>query len=573
MKDLNAEIVRIFDRLASLLEIEGANPFRVRAYRNAARSIADLPHGVDRLLERGDDLSRLPAVGKDLAGKIEEIAATGRLALLEEVERRTPGALAELTELPGLGAKRVKSLRDQLEVRSWQDLVEAAEKGSIRGLSGFGPKTEAKILEAVRRRRDAPGRMKWASAERVGLALLHYLEGVHGVKQVALAGSYRRRRETVGDIDILVTSSAGSPVMDRFVAHEDVRRVVSKGKTRSTVVLRTGLQVDLRVVARASYGAALTYFTGSKAHNIALRTIAVKKGLKLNEYGVFRGATRVAGKTESSVYRRLGLTYIEPELRENRGEIEASRARRLPKLVTLAELRGDLHVHTRASHGRDTLEAMAAAAGERGYDYLAISDRVRPQSGTDGLDARRLRRQVEQIDRLNERLEGMVVLKSAEVEILEDGRLGLPDSILELLDFTTGAVHSGFALSAAKQTERLIRAMDNLHFNILAHPTGRLIDRREPCRLDMERLMLAALERGCFLELNAQPERLDLNDVHCKMAKELGLKVSIATGALARAELDYLRMGVGQGRRGWLEPDDVLNTRGHRALMKSFDRR
>lgn len=360
---------------------------------------------------------------------------------------------------------------------------------------------------------------------------------------------------------------------ERFVEYDEVEKVLSQGKTRSTVVLRSGLQVDLRVVARSSHGAALNYFTGSKGHNIALRTIAVKKGLKLNEYGLFRGKTRIAGKTESSVYRRLGLSYIEPELREDRGEIEASRARWLPKLITLADIRGDLHVHTNASDGHDSVDAMAAAAAERGYEYLAISDRTRNFRVAHGLDAKRLRRQIETIDRLNDKLERIVILKSAEVEILEDGRLDLPESILGRLDLTVCAIHSGFSRSAARQTERVIRAMDNRHFNILAHPTGRLIDQREPYPLDMERLMEAALERGCFLELNAQPDRLDLNDVHCKLAKELGLRVSIATGAHAPAQLDYMRIGVGQGRRGWLEPEDVLNTRGWRDLRKCLDRR
>ncbi len=325
--------------------------------------------------------------------------------------------------------------------------------------------------------------------------------------------------------------------------------------------LRSGLQVDLRVVPRSSYGAALLYFTGSKAHSIKLRGMAVRRGLKINEYGVFKGRRRLAAPTETAIYRLVGLSYIEPELREDRGEIEAASTHRLPKLVTLADIRGDLHAHTSATDGHNTIAEMATAAKARGYDYLAISDHTRHLTVAHGLDARRLAEQIAEIDRLNESLRGFRILKSAEVDILEDGALDLPDGILKELDFTACAIHSKFDLPQAKQTERIIRAMDNPHFNILAYPTGRLIDERQPYEIDMKQIMSAARERGCFLEINAQPERLDLADGHARMAKEAGVKIAVSTDAHSVANLDFMRFGVDQARRAWLEPDDVLNTR------------
>jgi DNA polymerase (family 10) len=392
------------------------------------------------------------------------------------------------------------------------------------------------------------------------------------VKQVIVAGSYRRRKETVGDLDILVTCEKGSPVMKGFVEYDEVDAVISRGTTRSTVSLRSGLQVDLRVVAEASYGAALYYFTGSKAHNIAVRTIAVKKKLKINEYGVFKGKRRVAGRTEKEVFKAVGLRYIEPELRENRGEIEAAQKNRLPHLVSVSDIRGDLHVHTKATDGHHSLQEMAEAAKKLGYAYLAITDHSKHLSVAHGMDEARLRRQLHAIDRLNAKLKGIRVLKGVEVDILEDGTLDIRDSVLKQLDLTVGAIHGGFGLSRSKQTERAIRAMDNPYFNLLAHPTGRLINQRGAYELDMERVMEAALERGCYLELNGHPDRLDLNDVQCRMAKDMGLKLAISTDAHATSNLQYMRFGVDQGRRGWLEPTDVLNTRPWRELKRLLAR-
>ncbi len=569
----NAEIAEILDRMADLLEIQGANPFRVRAYRNASLTVAGLGRSLADMLAVSEDLSKLPDIGKDLASKIREIVDTGRLAALEELEKDVPAGLVELTRLPGLGPKRVKSLHESLGIHDLEGLERAARKHRIRELPGFGAKTEQRIVEALARHEQNEGRHKLADVEGIADAYVEYLEAVAGVNRVVVAGSYRRRQETVGDLDILVTCKKGTPVMKAFVEYEAVDAVSSRGTTRSTVVLRSGLQVDLRVVPEISYGAALYYFTGSKAHNVAVRTIAVKKKLKINEYGVFKGKQRVAGRTEEELFKTVGLRYIEPELRENRGEIEAAQKNRLPHLVSLKDIRGDLHAHSSATDGHHSLREMAEAAKSRGYVYLAITDHSKRVTIAHGMDEARLRRQIDAIDRLNATLKGMRILKGVEVDILKDGSLDIRDSVLKRLDVVVGAIHSGFGARRVEQTERIIRAMDNPYFNILAHPTGRLINQRPAYEVDMERVMRAALERGCFLELNAQPDRLDLNDVHCRMAKDLGLKLAIATDAHSTSCLDYMRFGVDQGRRGWLEPGDVLNMRSWRELKTLFARR
>ncbi|GAB4393100.1 MAG: DNA polymerase/3'-5' exonuclease PolX [Kiloniellaceae bacterium] len=568
----NSDIAEIFERTAELLELEGANPFRIRAYRNAARTLSGLPRSASSMLAEGADLSELPGIGKDLAGKIAEIVKTGHLGLLEEVEDRTPPGLAKLLGVPGLGPKRVQALYTSLGIDDLDKLAAAAQAGRLRKLPGFGAKSETKILGALRKRGAEEHRTPWPRAEEVAVPLVDYLKTVKGVKQVTVAGSYRRHRETVGDLDILATATKGAGVIKRFVAYEDVEEVVSQGTTRSTVVLRNGLQVDLRVVPEASYGAALHYFTGSKAHNIAVRKMGVARGLKINEYGVFRKENRIAGRTEKEVYAQVGLPYIEPELRENQGELEAARKKSLPGLVRLQDIRGDLHSHSKVSDGQDSIEVMAEAARERGYDYFAVSDHSKKVAVADGLGVKRLARQIEQIDRLNEKLTGVRILKSCEVDILEDGGLDLPESVLERLDLTICAVHSKFDLSRDQQTERIIRAMDNPNFSILAHPTGRLLGERPAYDVDMERLIRAAKERGCFLEVNAQPERLDLTDVHCHLAKDNGVKVAISTDAHSAAGFDLIRFGIAQARRGWLEPDDVLNTRSWRDLKKLLQR-
>ncbi|MCB1787231.1 MAG: DNA polymerase/3'-5' exonuclease PolX [Gammaproteobacteria bacterium] len=568
----NAEVAALFQQIADLLEIENANPFRVRAYRNAARELEALGVPVAELLANGEDLTELPGIGKDLAAKIGEIVETGKCRLLTKLQRATPPSVAEMLQVPGLGPKRVRTLYHELDVHTVEQLARAARDGRVRELHGFGAKTEQRILDALAARSGQPERFKLAVAAQYAEPLRAHLAKVPGVVDVVLAGSYRRSRETVGDLDILVTARDARVVMDRFVGYDEVTQVLSRGGTRASVRLRCGIQVDLRVVDAQDFGAALLYFTGSKAHNIELRRLARQRHLKISEYGVFRGRKRVAGDTEASVYETVGLPWIAPELRENHGEIEAARAGRLPKLVELSDLRGDLHAHTRATDGHNTLREMAEAAQSRGFAYLAITEHSRRLTMAHGLDTRRLRRQIEEIDRLNETLRGFTVLKGIEVDILEDGSLDLPDEVLSELDLVVAAVHSQFHLSRTRQTQRILRAFDNPHVSILAHPTGRLLAAREPYDVDMLRVVRAARDSGCCLELNANPDRLDLIDVHCQMAHEEQVLVAISSDAHRVQDFDNLRYGVGQARRGWLEKDDVLNTR-PLAKLKSLLRR
>jgi DNA polymerase (family X) len=572
MPVLNSDIAREFEKLADLLELDGANPFRIRAYRNAARVVEELPQSITAMTAAGEDLAELPGIGKDPAHKIETLAAAGHMAVLDEMEQRTPVGLLALLDVPGLGPKRVKLLNQRLGIGGLVELAAAAKAGKIRELPGFGEKIEQRILEEAEKRVATTPRIKRPIAEDIAMPLIRYLGDMKDVRHAAVAGSYRRCKETVGDLDIVVAAPRGSEIIERFVSYEDIARIVSRGPTRSSVVLRNGTQVDLRVVSEAHYGAALQYFTGSKAHNIALRQIAAIRGLKLNEYGLFDATRRFAGRTEDEIYQYLGLSYIEPELREDHGEIEAARQGKLPHLVSLGDIRGDLHMHTKASDGRASLTEMAQAAQQRGYAYLAISDHSKRMTIAHGLDEKRLAAQADEIAKLNETLSGTVILSSVEVDILEDGRLDLPNSALARLDLAVGAVHSAFGLPRKKLTERLLRAMDNPCLAVLAHPTGRLIGEREGIDIDLERVFAAARERGVAIEVNGQPDRLDLNEWHCKLAKEIGVKLVLSTDAHSTNELGFMRFAVKQARRGWLEPADILNTRGVAELRASLRR-
>jgi len=557
----NSEIAAIFSQIADLLEIEGANAFRVRAYRKAARTIRGYPRSMGDLLEEDRDLTQLSGIGNDLADKIREIVETGDLAQLEKIEQRTPAGLAKMLEIKGLGPRKVQRLHSDLGITSLDQLREAAESGQVRELDGFGAKSEQNILKELERENPHAGRTQLSVAEETVLPLVNYFKDIEGVEQVEVAGSYRRRKETVGDLDVLAISEARGDTIQRFTEYEDVVEVISRGETRSTAIFRSGLQVDLRVVHRENYGAALFYFTGSRDHNLAIRRLALGQGLKLNEYGVFQDEECIAGETERDIYALFDLPFIPPELREAQGELAAAREGRLPDLVTLDDIRGDLQMHTTDSDGDATLKEMAQGVRERGYEYMAITDHSPHVAVTQGLDAAGLNRQIDEIERLNDEMEGITILKSIEVDILEDGSLDLPDDILERLDLTVCSVHSHFDLPREKQTERIIRAMDNPHFTILAHPTGRMIGKRPPYEIDLEQIMQAALERGCFLEINADPSRLDLNDVQARMARDMGLILAIDTDAHSVPGLAYMRFGIDQARRGWLEAGDVLNTR------------
>jgi len=549
----NADIARCFEEIADLLELGDENPFRVRAYRNAARVVGGLRLDIAQELAQGRELPHLAGIGEDLAGKMAEIAASGSCRLLGELRRKFPTGVTELLTLPGVGPKRVRALLEA-HIGSLAELERAARSGRLRELPGFGETTERHVLEAVAARVSKTRRFKLAVAAQYAEPYAKHIGGV-------VAGSYRRMKETVGDLDFLVCTDRPAEAIERFVRYGEVKEIVAQGDTRAAVVLASGLPCDLRAVAPECFGAALHYFTGSKAHNIAVRKLGIARGLKINEYGVWRGRKRVAGETEESVYAAVGLPYIEPELREESGELEAARAGELPRLVTLGDLRGDLHAHTRATDGRNTLREMALAAKARGLEYLAITEHSRRVAMAHGLDPRRLERQIAEIDRLNGALSGITLLKGIEVDILEDGGLDLPDSVLAKLDLVVGAVHGKFNLTRARQTARILAAMDNPHLRILAHPTGRLLEAREPYDVDMLAIVRKARARGIALELNAHPDRLDLSDVHCRMAKDEGVPVAISSDAHDVDGFDVLRYGVGQARRGWLEKKDVLNAR------------
>ncbi len=557
----NSEIAEAFDQIADLLEIDGADRFRVRAYRNAAMTIRGESRSMEDLVARGADLTKLPTMGADLAAKAAEFVRSGRMKLLDQLRGELPAGLVEVTAVPGIGPKRTKALYDALNIGSRDDLRRAAEAGRIAGLPGFGAKLEANIRAELAHSDLAEHRLRIDAAEDFARPLLAHIRTLPGVEAAEVAGSFRRRRATVGDLDILAASLRGDEVTAGFVSYDEVARIVSQGATRATVYLRAGLQVDLRVVAPESWGAALHYFTGSKAHSIACRKRAIDRGLKLNEYGVFKGVQAVAGRTEAEVYAAIGLPYIVPELREDRGEIEAAERGRLPPLVARADIKGDLHAHTDASDGKATLVEMAEAAQALGYAYLAITDHSPSARVARGLSAGRLAAQGDEIDRLNAGFAGFRLLKGSEVDILDDGALDSPNAVLAGLDLVVAAVHSGFGLSEAAQAERLLGAMDNPHVAILAHPTGRLIGERRPYAVDFDRLARGAAERGVALEINAAPARLDLDDRHARIARDAGAKLVISTDAHSTAGLEAIRFGVDQARRGWIGPKDVLNTR------------
>lgn len=567
----NAEIAAMFEQAAELLEIKGDSQGEVRAYRHAARAVEALPMSLAALLAEGGDLSRLPGVDEDLAGKIAAIVKTTRFDRLEALRRQLPGEFGAIAAVPGLGPKRVKLLHEHLRVRTLEDLRRAAQCGRLRDIRGLGLAVEKKVLAALSKPHDER-RFKLPVAEEEVETLIAALDvGSLGCR-IEVAGSYRRRRETVGDLDVVVTGPNRAAVGDRLIRYERVAEILAHGPTRTTVVLRSGLQVELRAVADESYGAALLYLTGSKAHDVALRTLAGVRGWKLNEYGLFAGKRRIAGASEEELYAKLGLEFIPPELREDRGEIAFAREGRLPTLISVSDVRGDLHVHSNWTDGAGSIPQLVAAAQSRGYEYLAITDHSRRADAARGLDAARLSQQIEEIDRLNRTLDGFTILKGIEADILADGTLDLPDAVLSGLDLVIAGVHSQLDLSTEAQTARIIRAMQNPHVSILAHPTGRLIGAREACRADIDRIIAAARTAGCHLEINGDPDRLELDDVHARAAKAAGVKVAICSEARSPAALASIRFGVDQARRGWTTAHDVINTRPVRELKKVLKR-
>lgn len=567
MRIRNATVAEMFNTMADLLEIKGENPFRIRAYRTAAHTVYSLSSDVSELLENGVDLSKLPGIGKDLASKIEQIVMTGQLEALEELKGEVPFELISLMRIAGLGGKRIKAINSRLGIQSVEQLEAAALEHKICKLPGFGEKIERSILDGIKQLRESGTRMKFYDAEEIVNRIRKFFQSEKTIDKLTVAGSFRRKRETVGDIDILITTDVPLKIISLFLQFPEIDKVLVRGETRCTVILQSGMQVDIRVVAKESYGAALHYFTGSKAHNIGIRKMGVRLGLKINEYGIWKEGARITGEREEDVFRVVGLPFIEPELREDRGELEAAKIGKLPHLVELHQIRGDLHTHTSRTDGHATIEEMVDEARALGYEYIAITDHSQRLAMTHGLNEDDLALQIDIIDKANENLKGFRILKGIEVDILEDGTLDLADSILKKLDLTVCSVHYKLNLSRKQQTERVLRAMENPYFTILAHPTGRLINRRAPIEIDMERILTKAKELHRVVEINSHPDRLDMNDVHCRMAKELGVKVSINTDAHSTNDLQFIRFGVAQARRGWLEPSDVINTLGLNELL------
>lgn len=588
-KATNTDITRVLRNTGKYLSMGNANPFRIRAYERAAEAIESLEEELSLIYKRGGDkaLEAVPGVGSSIKDHIVELLRTGRLKEYEALKKKTPVRLEEFAAVEGLGPKSIKKLYGALGVRTAKELERAARRGKVRGVPGFGAKAEENILRSLDFSKKFKGRVLLAHAEPTAQLIEKRIKALPGTRQCVAAGSFRRRKESVGDLDFLVVTDRPAATMNYFVSMPEVGRVLAHGKTKSAVTLTSGLDVDLRVVPEESYGAALNYFTGSKEHNIALREIAIKKGMKMNEYGLFRGKKMIAGESEKDIYAALGLVYVEPELREDTGEIETalrqaplgvSRGRQgkrhdeLPKIVGYNDLRGDLQVHTTWSDGTKSIEEMARGAAKRGFSYIAITDHSKRLAMTHGLDERKLLKQAKEIDRANKTLRGKItILKGIECDILKDGSLDLKDSALAKLDVVGVSVHSYFNLDRKTQTERIIRAIENPHVDILFHPTGRLIGRREAYDVDIDAVIRAAKRTGTILEIDAFPDRLDLKDEHIKKCVEAGVKLSIDSDAHAPEQFGVLEYGLAQARRGWATKSDIVNTRnlpGFKKLLK-----
>ena len=565
---LNSKVATVLYEISEILTIKG-DRFRSRAYSMASQRVTSLTEDIREVAERGE-LEQIPGVGESIAQTIEEYLDTGESTVLQELRESLPQGVPEMITLEGVGPKIAMRLHKELGVVGIKTLEEAAKQHRIRELKGFGAKKEENILKAIEERRSRSTRFLLGEVLPVIQGMLTYMGDCPAVRRVEMAGSARRRKETVGDLDVLVSSTEPEKVTAHFVSMPPIERVLAQGPTKSTVVLESMLQVDLRVIPPGSYGAALQYFTGSKEHNVKLRTIGVKAGYKLNEYGLFRRGNDelVAAEDEARIYEALGMRWIPPELRENTGEIEAAMEDRLPDLVTLDDVRGDLHVHTEWSDGHASIEEMAAKAAEMGFEYIAVTDHTRALGIAKGLDDERLMEQMAEVRRVDEEHPEIRVLAGTECDILRDGRLDISDEVLAELDWVVAAVHSGFKTEEQAMTNRVIEAIRNEYVDTLAHPTGRLIQRRSPYALDLDAVFEAAAERGVMMEINCYPERLDLSDVDSRRAKEHGIMMTLGTDAHTPSELEFLPLGVAVARRGWLEAGDVANTLSVDELLK-----
>jgi len=600
----NRDVATIFDEIADLLEFQNANPFRVRAYRNAARRLNEFGEPLTKIAaDPAREFTDIDGIGKDLALKIGELLDTGQVAMLEELRAQIPGGVLAIVRIPGMGPKKAATLHKELGITSLDALRAACEAGQVESLKGFGKKTQDKILAGIDVAAKAHARVYWAHADEIVQELLTHMRQVKGIRQMEAAGSYRRGRETIGDIDLLVDADNADAVMDQLGRFEELATVLGRGDTKMSIRLGRGLQIDLRVVPSKSFGAALQYFTGSKDHNVVLRGMAKDRGLRINEYGVFRAAkppaskkgkqkqtdevedadepdfknvdspNYVAGATEEEVYGALKLPWFPPELREARQEFAWAAAEKMPNLIELTDLVGDLHMHTTASDGKATLREMAVAAIQRGLQYIAITDHSPRVSMANGLNPQRLREQWAEIDRLNREFDDFTILKGIECDILEKGGMDLPNDVLAEADWVVASVHYGQQQPRRQITHRILGALENPHVSIIAHPTGRLIGRREPYDVDLDEVFAAAAKRGKLLEINANPARLDLDDVACAAAKKHGIPIVISSDAHSVKGLDVLRYGVLQARRGGLTADDVANTRPWAHVKRTLEKK
>ena len=557
----NIEIANIFDNIASILKIRNENRFKVRAYERVAATIENFPMEVETIYRAGQ-LDEIPGVGEAIAKKIEELIETGKLEYYENLKKSIPSGVLELLKVSDVGPRKAKLFYEELGIDNVDKLEEAAREHKLENLPGMGKKAEENILRGIELYNRRDKRALLGVALPIAEEIIGRLKSLKEINQIDIAGSLRRRKDTIRDIDILVTSKQPEKIMDKFTHLPEVKEILAEGLTKSAILTRQNIHVDLRVVEPDSFGAALQYFTGSKAHNVRLREMAVKQGLKINEYGVFqtKDDKKVAGKEEQEIYQKLGLPFIMPELREDRGEFEAAQKNQLPELVIMKDIKGDLHIHTSDSDGLNSIEEMVKKARKRGYKYIAITDHSQSLSIAGGLNEKRLQEQIDRIEKINHSLNDLVVLKGIEVDIKSDGTLDFPDSLLEKLDIVIAAIHTGFKQEREQIMDRLTSAMRNPHVNIIAHPTGRIIGYREPYAVDMQEIIRAAAKTNTALEINASPERMDLNDIYAKSAKEKGVLLSIGTDAHQLSSLDNMSYGISIARRGWLEKNHLLNT-------------
>lgn len=560
----NQELSKILRNMAIYLEMKSV-PFKPQAYEKAAYSIESLDNDIQAIYEKNGlkGLEEIPGVGKGIAERIEEYLKTGAIKNYEKFKKEIPVDLETFYGIEGLGPKRIAILYKILKIKNADDLERAALKGKIRELAGFGQKSEENIIKSIEIMRKRGKRFTLGFIMPVMRELESHLREMKDIEELVVAGSVRRRKETIGDIDVLAISKNPKVIMDYFVNMPEVDRVVAHGETKSAVTLKNGLDVDLRVVPKESFGSALNYFTGSKEHNVALRQVAIRKGYKLNEYGLFKGRKQIAGETEKDLYSALGLEYIEPEMRENTGEIEVARNGKLPHLIGYHDLKGDLQVQTNWTDGHNSIEEMIQEAIKIGHEYIAITDHTKSLAMTGGSDEKKLLRQMAEIDKINSKLKSqnlkLKVLKGAEVNIMKDGSLDIADEVLEKLDVVGAAVHSHFSLSREEQTKRIIKAMYNPHVDIIFHPTGRIINRREPYAIDIDEIIKEAKKTGTVLEIDAYPDRLDLKDEYIRKCVEAGVKMAIDTDAHAANHLHFLEYGIAQARRGWAKREDIIN--------------